>query len=249
MYRRPYRFVVAPLLPIAKRGLLAAWWLLAIPTSLWAASFSVSPIRVPLPPQSHVAAVTVTNSQATPLVLRLSAMHWSQSDDGEDDYASTNDLVIGPWLLKIEPGTPRLIRFGVPAPAGDTEATYRLFLEEQAPTSSEAAAQLNVVMRFGLPVFVAPAVERVSAHLEAITRDGDALAVGVRNTGNVHVIVDSVSVDSTKPQRSEHAYLLAHAARTYHVPLAPCTAEMLQVTVQMDRLTFAERVPAAGLCR
>ena len=104
-------------------------------------------------------------------------------------------------------------------------------------------------MRFGLPVFVAPAVERVSARLESVTRDGDALAVRVRNTGNVHVVVDSVSVDDTGPQRSDHAYLLAHAARTYRLPLAPCASEMLQVAVQMDRLSLAERVPAAGLCR
>src|SRR5207249_6037055 len=88
----------------------------------------------------------VSNSQVTPLVLRLSAMRWSQSDDGEDNYASTNELVIGPWLLKIEPGTPRLIRFGVPAPAGDVEATYRLFLEEQSSATPDAAAQLKVVM-------------------------------------------------------------------------------------------------------
>ena len=77
-------------------------------------------------------------------------------------------------------------------------------------------------MRFGLPVFVAPAVERVSARLESVTRDGDALAVRVRNTGNVHVVVDSVSVDGGLVDRRRYLSTVdfedAVVARSAHTP-------------------------------
>lgn len=210
-----------------------------------AGAWRVTPIRVELDARTRSATVTVLNEGDEPLHLQMKAFEWTQDEKGNDQYKETEDLIFFPKIMEVRPNDARLLRVGLKAPAVARERTYRLFLEEiPAPRKAEGA-QVAIAIRFGLPIFVKPVKEEAKGVLESVTLSNGQLNVAIRNTGNTHFFVESISVQGKDAggqaiytQDVDGWYLLGGAVRTYtlKVPAEVCPKlNRLDLRVKTDR--------------
>ncbi|MGH8849474.1 MAG: fimbrial biogenesis chaperone [Casimicrobiaceae bacterium] len=231
---------------IALLCLLAAW---TVP--VFAGRFSVAPIRVDFTPGVRIGAVTVTSEDDHPLVFKNTPSAWTQNADGGDVYTPTSDLVVTPPLLRVAPTEPKIVRIGTLREPGDVERSYRVFLEEQAPANPEGAgASIAVVIKFGVPVFVAPRQEHVAGTAETVAHAARKLTLLVRNTGNVHFNVETITANSVALKDVSSWYLLAGTARRYElaIPAQACTGPALELRIQTTRTVLAASVAAGDVC-
>lgn len=227
---------------------LAACALLAQPRPAAASEFSVTPIRVELKPGVLSETISVTNHSTERLRVSVRLVEWSQDAGGADIYKESSDLVYFPRQLEMEPNGKRLVRVGVKAPAGTVERTYRLFIEEEPPANAGAArAQVAFYFRFGVPVFLPPAVATPQPEvMEPVLGEGK-LSVTVRNAGNQHFRLTKVLFDDGAGFSREVAgwYSLAGTQRTYtaDIPADICRkARAFNVTLEGDGIRFDRKV-------
>lgn len=216
-----------------------------------AGRFSVAPIRVDLTSGVRIGAVTVTSEDDRALVFRNSPSRWTQSADGSDAYAPTSDLVVTPPLLRVEAGAPRIVRIGTVREPGDVERSYRVFLEEQAPSNLEGTgATVAVVIKFGVPVFVAPRTVRAAGSAEVVERKAGRIALQIKNTGNVHFNVEAITANGIAVKDVSSWYLLPGTARRYDlaIPRDACAGPTLDLRVQATRTVLAASVASSDVC-
>jgi fimbrial chaperone protein len=217
-----------------------------------AGRFSVAPIRVDFTAGTRIGAVTVTSEDDHPLVFRNTPSLWTQNAEGADVYTPSSDLVVTPPLLRVEAGVPRIVRIGTLREPGDVERSYRVFLEEQAPANPEGAgATIAVVIKFGVPVFVAPRSERVAGSAEIAERKRGRITMQVKNTGNVHLNVEAITANGVPIKDISSWYLLPGTARRYDlvIPQEACTGPALDLRVQATRTVLAASVAASDVCQ
>jgi fimbrial chaperone protein len=203
-----------------------------------ASDFSVSPVRVELRQGALSETITVMNHAATRLRVSVKLMEWTQDEQGNDVYKDSGDIVYFPRQLEVEADGRRLVRVGAKGPAGPTERTYRLFIEEQPEPAPEGRnAQIAVYFRFGVPIFLPPAAPRVDADIGQPTLDKGKLSLPVRNGGNQHFRLVKLVVDDGAGYQQEVTgwYSLAGSQKTYtmDIPRDACRrAKTLNVTVE-----------------
>jgi fimbrial chaperone protein len=217
-----------------------------------AGRFSVAPIRVDFGGGVRIGAVTVTSEDDHPLVFRNTPSVWTQNADGGDVYTPTSDLVVTPPLLRVEAGEPRIVRIGTLREPGDIERSYRVFLEEQAPANAEGGtATIAVVIKFGVPVFVAPRSERIAGTAEIVERKPGRITLRVKNTGNVHFNVETITANGVAVKDVLSWYLLPGTTRRYDLAIPPdaCTGTALDLRIQATRTVLAASAAASDVCQ
>lgn len=216
-----------------------------------AGRFSVAPIRVDFAAGLRIGAVTVTSEDDHPLVFKNSPSLWTQNADGGDIYTPTSDLVVTPPLLRVETGEPRIVRIGTLREPGDVERSYRVFLEEQAPANPEGGgATIAVVIKFGVPVFVAPRSERVAGSAEIVERKPARVTLQVKNTGNVHFNVETITANGVALKDVSSWYLLPGTTRRYDLAIPPdaCTGPAIDLRIQATRTVLSASAAASDVC-
>ncbi|MDQ6779842.1 MAG: fimbria/pilus periplasmic chaperone [Candidatus Eremiobacteraeota bacterium] len=148
---------------------------------------SVSPVRVFLSEQHPSELITVTNGGAEDVRFEVGVYSWSQSEAGEMQLAPTADIIFFPGYVAIAPGESRNIRVGTKLAAGTREKTYRLFLDElpSRASVSRPRAQVRILSKIGVPIFLRPNSARVSVVVSAITPQMGGFSFFLRNEGNV----------------------------------------------------------------
>lgn len=162
-----------------------------------AGEFIVNPLRVTLDRTTRAGEVVIRNADATPLRMQVQAMRWLQDRDGADQYEPAEGLIFFPRALDIPPGESRIVRVGIRAAPVSREETYRLFIEQLPPASPEpppAGATLRVLLRVGVPVFVAPLQVERRAEISRLEMKDGQVRWSVTNTGNVHIATDRVQL-------------------------------------------------------
>jgi fimbrial chaperone protein len=192
--------------------------LAAFPLSLWAAEFSVTPIRAELKPGAMSETITVTNHANARLRVNVKLMEWTQDATGADVYRESGDLVYFPRQMDVEADAKRLVRVGAKNPGALTERAYRLFIEEEPEAAAAGArGQVAFYFRFGVPVFVPPAAPKPVPEVAQPTLAKGKLAVVVKNSGNAHFRLAKVAITDGAGWSQEIAgwYSLAGTERTY----------------------------------
>ena len=209
----------------------------AVTSPAFGGEFSVSPIRIEFDRTTRTSFVTVRNDGDRPLRAQVTLSEWSQDGDGRDVYTESRDLVFFPKLLNVNPGAEAVVRIGVRSLPAAVEKTYRLYVEEMPDPSPEGGARVNVRVRFGVGVFVQPAVKTTRAEIVSMdVRDG-MVHVPVRNSGSVSFRVDKVVLCGTRasgePLSREIGgwYVLAGATRSFQARL---TEEECRGLVRID---------------
>lgn len=191
-----------------------------------AGEFSIKPIRIELGAAIRSAVITVTNESQDKLSFQLQAMEWTQDKMGKDEYRDTNDLVFFPKIMTVDPGQEGVIRVGAKNAIVPTERTYRLFIEElpgiPKGTTPQSGAQINVLIRFGAPIFVTPPQTRDGLEIESLSLVNGVLTIAARNSGNRHQLVQGINLKGLDGKGEEvytltlaDRYLLAGTAKSY----------------------------------
>lgn len=196
------------------------------------------------------AAVTITNGDAE-RVVQVEAFRWRRSQ-GEDLYTPADDLIVNPPLFKLAPNAKQVVRVGFTAANKRTEErAYRVYFQEVPEQTSAAAGgtRLQMVLRLGVPLFVAPDTIR-SELLWSAKRTADGLRLQLKNAGNVHARLTDLAV--TLP--ADPAQTIANApALRYVFPgeisvwtfqlNGPVTVKALQVSAQSESGTINAEIP------
>lgn len=231
---------------------------LAVVSPAFAGQFGVSPIRVDLDRASKSGTITVSNDEtADSLRVQMRLFEWTQDADGKDVYQESQDLVYFPRLMVLEKGEQKLVRVGLRTPATTQEKTYRLFVEE-LPTpkvpGTASGSQVAIAVRFGVPVYLKPTKEDLRGEIVSMSVAKGVLHVGVRNTGNTHFTIKSVTATSGKTTRTMAGwYLLAGATRDHAIelPTADCARlGKLDVIVATDQMELRGALDVdASMCK
>lgn len=203
---------------------------------VWA-TLSVSPLRIFFTPKDRIVTVSISNDSARDMTVQVEAFRWSQGTGG-DALEPTNEIVASPPLLKLAPGTRKVIRLarlrrGTP----EEEQSYRLFVSELPPAESADAQAVSVRFSFSLsiPVFV---TAQVPARDLRCLIDVAASAVECRNHGNTFVRVREITLQQGAvaiATATPNEYLLPGAAKA--MPLkgqARAVAGPAQLRIQLE---------------
>lgn len=210
-------------------------------------TFRVTPIRLTLERSSASALLTLTNESTETLRFQISAFDWAQDATGKMQLEPTKDILFFPALLTLEAGAERKVRVSAKATPGPVEKTYRIFFEELPPLvtpESNEGAQVRILTKMGVPIFLAPEKPVELASIDATGVAQGTLRFDVRNEGNVRFAVQSVKVrgvgadDQTLFERQlDGWYVLAGTHRSYELPIPADVCSSLKrvdVTAQTD---------------
>ena len=221
-----------------------------------ASSFRVTPIRVVLEKNNTSALLTLTNESAEALRFKISAFSWSQDPAGSMKLEPTQDIQFFPAMLTLEGGKERKIRVSTKLASAAIEQSYRIFFEELPPLSTpenRPGAQVRILTKMGVPIFVAPTKVVESARIDNPRVEGGKLRFAVRNEGTVRFGVQGVSLQGLAAdgstileQQLDGWYVLAGTERVYEflIPSDVCSRlKSMAIVARTDSL--AETAAAA----
>jgi fimbrial chaperone protein len=229
-----------------------------------AAEFTINPLQVYLERTSRASEIVVRNDDSAPLRMQVQAMSWRQDANGQDQYEPADDLLYFPRAMEIPPGDSRVVRVGVKAAPVAREDAYRVFIEELPPAVPVSAGppgtSLQVLLRVGVPVFVAPAQPDRKTEIIRLDLRGATAEWVVANTGNVHLRAErlellGVARDGAKlfEQQFQERYFLAGVVKTlrFDIPPEKCAQlAALEAAVVAENLELKRKLDVApGSCR
>lgn len=193
-----------------------------------ASNFTVSPTELNLSAGATSTLVTLRNQDKRPLRFEIAVFAWSEDEHGQMSLTPSADVTFFPKLVELAPGASRNVRVGISASVPrDTEVAFRLFVEELPDQSAPQANAVAIRTKIGIPVFVRPGKPTRSAQLERVTIEGGKILTRVRNTGNLHISVDSIAATGITAAKSPAFsktgtgwYVLPGATRIFEIPLS-----------------------------
>lgn len=222
--------------------------------NLRASVFKVTPVRVTFSGPSSTL-LTLKNESNEPLRFQITTYTWSQDPSGEVKLGPTDDIVFFPALLSLNPGEERKVRVAATVAATDTEKTYRIFFEELPPLDTANAAtgaQVRILTKMGIPIFVSPAKAKVDASIGSIAMQHGTLTFDVENGGNVHFGLESVKLRGMDgsgavvfDRQLDGWYVLAGSPRAYSVPIPAANCSKLKKIV-IEAQTDTSTIGTAG---
>lgn len=227
-----------------------------------AGEFTVDPIRLELGAAARSGVVSVRNDGKEKLSFQLEGMEWTQDGAGKDQYTDSPDLIFFPKILTVEPGHEGVIRVGVKNAVVPAEKTYRLFIDELPGPPKKAdgpGAQINVLIRFGAPIFVGPVKPQDGLEIEGLSLTKGTFSFSARNTGNRHQLVQGIQLIGVDAGGNKvyalsltDRYLLAGTVKAYSAVISTeqCSKmSSLEVEVKTDRATAKRKLDVTrSLC-
>lgn len=198
-----------------------------------ASVFKVTPVRVTFSGPSSTL-LTLKNESDQPLRFQITSFAWSQDPQGAVQLTPTEDIVFFPALLSLNPGEERKVRVAATVAAKEAEKTYRIFFEELPPLEKPSAptgAQVRILTKMGIPIFVSPEKGHAEASIDAVGMQKGTLSFDVRNSGNVHFGLEGVKLQGKAAggqtvfaRQLDGWYVLAGSPRSYslEIPAAEC---------------------------
>lgn len=119
-----------------------------------AAAFQVRPVRLDLGARRPAGQLVVSNPTARPLLIQADAFDWTQQD-GQDQLAASQRLVINPPIFELAPGAAQVVRIGLRDGAEPgVERSHRIWLSQVATPGAADDEGVQLLLRVSLPVFV-----------------------------------------------------------------------------------------------
>lgn len=212
--------------------------------------FEVRPIRLVFKAGNRTDILTVENGSDEKLSLKISAYQWNQDADGKDTYTETKDVLFFPRLLTLAGKEERIVRVGVKIPPGETEKTYRIFVEEIPVDKPLKRTGVRTVLRMGVPIFLEPVTNEVKGVVENLSAKTSQVSFQVSNQGTVHFMIKAIKVsgyDSAGTELFSNPlkgwYVHAGNSKTFHheIPRDICSrVSRVQVEVATNKSTLSE---------
>lgn len=155
------------------------------------ADYTVTPVKVFFGNNDKVASVTLNNTNDDEASFQLALYKWSRVD-GKDVYEESNDFTVTPKMFKVQPNSSQLIRI---APKNNSktgvEKAYRLFMKELPSRGTTENNAINVVLQFGVPIFVEPSKKEGALNCTATTK-GEKFDLTCKNNHNQHTLLSTM---------------------------------------------------------
>ena len=164
--------------------------------ALGAGTFSVTPVRIYMNTKDRAVAVTITNDGSEPVVLQAELFTWSQTPEGADQLAATDDLILSPPIIKLAPNARQVVRLArVKQVDIDRQLTYRMVMR-QIPEAVQPKdnIQVPIALALSMPVFVTPPAARYRIGCQAQRGQAGTLDVTCRNQGSAYTQVRQIVV-------------------------------------------------------
>jgi fimbrial chaperone protein len=233
--------------------------LLVSSPAAYAGAFNVKPIRVFLSKDAGSTVLTIENQDQKVLRLQVRAYAWTNDRHGQPVLTPSDDLIVFPTLVDINPMEHRSIRIGFSGNADAKELTYRIALDEMPSLDSQLsksrAPGLQVRTRITVPVFFTPLITTPKAQLDQLTVSGGVVRGNFSNIGNVHATVTGLNVvgrDASGAKLFEKQingwYVLAGQDWEFQSAIARNNCAKLKtvsVTLQSDIGRFSKTVDAS----
>jgi fimbrial chaperone protein len=196
-----------------------------------ATGLQVTPTSLTVEANRSAAGLWLSNTGEQPLHAQVRAYHWSQAQ-GRDELVPAPALIVSPPLVELQAGARQFVRVirsgGAPA---DHEDAFRIVIDElpidepapHAPTREESA--IRFVLRYSVPVFLAPSGSAVQAELEGeIDSNASPPRLVVRNRGGMHAQLGNLVLVEAGGQRRELSsglvgYVLAGQTMHWDLPV------------------------------
>lgn len=186
------------LMSIFKFILLIFIFFLNTSPALGKANLGVWPIKISLWPEKNINEIHLTNKGMKDVNVQIYAKSWDMDENGKFIEADSGDFVFYPRLLTIPASSDKVVRVGYNGDFPPLEKSYRLYIHELPQISAAKkeqntgmSADINILMRLSLPLFVAPAktapAPRPTVHTFHSTTDG--IKVAIKNNGSHHFMV------------------------------------------------------------
>ncbi|MES2414000.1 MAG: fimbria/pilus periplasmic chaperone [Pseudomonadota bacterium] len=209
--------------------MLAASAALLVAGPAAAAGLQVTPISLDIPAAQQSQAMFLSNSGKTPLRAQVRVQQWTQ-EGGSEKLEATRDVVASPPIVEIAPGARQMVRIVrlQPAPAA-REKTYRLIIDELPGADGAqqpAAAGLQFLLRYSVPVFVLPSSAAGSAALPPASAangtvpltDVKPLSASIRANGPDASMLVVVNTGVRRAKISQLAWVDARGQRSMQFP-------------------------------
>lgn len=177
---------------------------------------------------------------------------------GEIDLTPTRDLAIYPTVFQVDPGQTRRIRITSNGSAPARELSYRIFIEEMPSAARAGAPAVQMLTRFGIPIFIQPPNPRASASMKMRVAQ-HKLSLSLDNTGNSYFVAESVEVVGRSrdgnvlfKETLPAWYVLAGGQRLFDIPLTKqVCANLVEITAHTTTdhgVVGAREAVPAGAC-
>ena len=161
--------------------------LAGISPALLAGQLTVAPLAMTMSHTQPNATYKLTNGSDQESFYQLQLFAWEQVD-GETRLRKQDDLIVSPPVTLIPGNGEQRVRIIRQRPTqSENEKSYRLIVSEVPDTESPQGANLKVLLRMSLPVFVGS--EGKDYDLTAFYQDG---ILRIRNTGTKHARLSDV---------------------------------------------------------
>jgi fimbrial chaperone protein len=196
-----------------------------------ATGLQVTPTSLTVEANRSAAGLWLSNTGEGPLHAQVRAYHWSQAQ-GQDELVPSPTLIVSPPLVELQAGARQFVRVirsgGAPA---DREDAFRIVIDElpidepAAPMPGREESAIRFVLRYSVPVFLAPAGRAAQAELEGEV-DGSVSPprLIVRNQGGMHAQLGNLLLVDASGQRRELSaglvgYVLAGQTMHWNLPV------------------------------
>jgi fimbrial chaperone protein len=212
--------------------------LISEPMCAGAASVSIDPISFTVQPTQGAQVLRVGNTGDQPVRVQISPVRWFLQDGSEHEEPA-DGLILNPPIFTVAPQKTQFIRFGERQhEVSDTEKAYRLVIEEVPDPEEVRQPGLRTVLRFSVPVFIAPLkpVHHLAWRTSVVA---GALHVSALNDGNVHQRLVRLSAlrddGGAVPIFSAAVYLLPGEQHDWQVPIGDITNRALNLVLMTEQ--------------
>lgn len=167
---------------ILLRASAALCILLALPAT--AAQLRLNPTRVHLDAAHRVETLTLSNEGEDQVSFEVAVKRWTMAADGQWQLAPSDDLIVHPLILTIPAGSDGRLRIGTLAPQVAQEQAYRIELQQLPAQATEDVAQIKVLTRISLPVFLQPDAAAPQVAIASARLDAGTLRLTLANAGS-----------------------------------------------------------------
>ena len=209
----------------------------------YAASLQVFPVNINFAQGENVKAIYVNNTGSDPVSAQVRVYQWTQQND-IDVLTETQSLVVSPPMTAIPPGKQQLLRVILPAPAGPSEQSFKLVVDELPGTADNNGQHaVRFLLRYTLPVFIntpkyVPDMSNIKFYLDTHSVPEKLRII---NDGPEHIKISNLIISSGKSQVTINqgliGYVLAHSSRLWSLPKGRFSGSTLTFTTNDDSTT------------
>ncbi|MEH6413970.1 fimbrial biogenesis chaperone [Pseudomonas sp. CGJS7] len=178
-----------------------------------AAGLQVTPTSLTLQARQQADGLWLNNTGNTTLRAQVRVFRWVQ-ENGAERFEPSQGLAISPPMIELAPGARQLIRVIRLGPPPAAETAYRLIVDELPPEQTPTDNGLQFVLRYSVPVFLAPAGDpALRPQLRAqLSFEGDTPWFAIDNRGDQHAqLADLTFVDEQGARHPIAPGLLGYA--------------------------------------